>query len=841
MVMLRTVTDETKLSEIGFFMNEAENNRRADATYHKVVFHVHSPESHDYLPLSLDPHNDAQTKVWTELDLFQYGIDKGYWGADFCVNNNDTYSNQCEHLAFLLLVAKLVQQQVDGFILTDHNTFNGFHKANEAISEYKSYHDDVKINVIQGIEVSCADSVHVIGIFDKESDITEFKDWLKDHLVSIEQGTFKTSVKVLQKIIKCDGLGYPAHLNTSELFGNDNAYSGAYKQTLVTLPGISVFGVKNMECLPALTVRLRQCADNFDLLPILEDDSHSVPVLGEKYVWMKCKTVNATAIRNAFRDPKTQLCNSIKKPVAPNNKIISLFIGGEGFLGNHSADVIRFSDELTSLIGGRGVGKSTVLQCLDFLTTGKVSKARILKHILDQGTLCVHVMNNNENYYVLMLNTNVENNLKTVADYADTENGKLKYLDSASIQRKQWSIVKNRLQVFKGELDLNHEVSETAKMKKVFSQIGIQSFEATTLINAAKAEDISDFVRHILNLTSKYRLRIGKRHLDGVLTGARVKKALAGITTSYQFHEKQLKELLTIFNKRENNKLLLEVKLRNDLDEDYCVMFWLNILQLSGMYSSNLKNSFNNWQIDRQCVIDFVLALSKKYGVLESVAMILDNDTSNLTRVLFPITREYEDRRFDWADKEKVSDNVDKFISQIDGKIKENSNIVEGYLNQRLLKMEKFTLKFNVANSSYLERVVKPKFHEVSELSMGQTIVAMLSFVLSMGSLTGIKNPILLDQPEDNLDSQYIYHNLVKDLIALKHERQILLASHNSTIVVSSGSELVLSMHSPDATNGWVKVQGYTAEKKVLNEIIAVMEGGATAMQEKLGLYNSLL
>ncbi|MBO2728841.1 ATP-binding protein [Lactiplantibacillus plantarum] len=155
--------------------------------------------------------------------------------------------------------------------------------------------------------------------------------------------------------------------------------------------------------------------------------------------------------------------------------------------------------------------------------------------------------------------------------------------------------------------------------------------------------------------------------------------------------------------------------------------------------------------------------------------------------------------------------------------------------------MEKFTLKFNVANSSYLESVMKPRFHEVNELSMGQTIVAMLSFVLSMGSLIGINNPILLDQPEDNLDSQYIYYNLVKDLIALKHERQVLLASHNSTIVVGSGSELVLSMHSSDATNGWVKVQGYTAETRVLNEIIAVMEGGTTAMREKLGLYSGLL
>ena len=52
--------------------------------------------------------------------------------------------------------------------------------------------------------------------------------------------------------------------------------------------------------------------------------------------------------------------------------------------------------------------------------------------------------------------------------------------------------------------------------------------------------------------------------------------------------------------------------------------------------------------------------------------------------------------------------------------------------------------------------------------------------------------PILIDQPEDDLDNRAIYKELVTYLVKKKKERQIILVTHNPNIVVGSDSELII-------------------------------------------------
>ena len=198
------------------------------------------------------------------------------------------------------------------------------------------------------------------------------------------------------------------------------------------------------------------------------------------------------------------------------------------------------------------------------------------------------------------------------------------------------------------------------------------------------------------------------------------------------------------------------------------------------------------------------------------------------------------DSSYDWSEKKNVIENITKFIEDVNILIKENVKAIEDYIHEYLRNIDHYTLDFNIVNTTYGEKQKKCIFHSVDHLSMGQTIVAMLSFILSMSSLVGVSNSILLDQPEDNLDSQYIYHNLVKDLLLLKEQRQVILATHNSTIVVNSGSELVVSLKSENGNHGWISQEGYTAEPKILREIVNVMEGGMEAMQNKINLYATL-
>lgn len=80
-------------------------------------------------------------------------------------------------------------------------------------------------------------------------------------------------------------------------------------------------------------------------------------------------------------------------------------------------------------------------------------------------------------------------------------------------------------------------------------------------------------------------------------------------------------------------------------------------------------------------------------------------------------------------------------------------------------------------------------YKPVGMLSLGQKVVAMLSFILGYSEHSKDYRPLIIDQPEDNLDNQYIYKNLVKQLRSIKDRRQVIIATHNATIVTNAKAD----------------------------------------------------
>lgn len=111
--------------------------------------------------------------------------------------------------------------------------------------------------------------------------------------------------------------------------------------------------------------------------------------------------------------------------------------------------------------------------------------------------------------------------------------------------------------------------------------------------------------------------------------------------------------------------------------------------------------------------------------------------------------------------------------------------------------------------------------------SPGQQTAALLSFVLGYGS-----EPIILDQPEDDLDNTLIYELLVHRLRETKTNRQVIVVTHNPNIVVHGDAELVLSL---EARGGQSRIacQGGLQERLVREEICRVMEGGREAFESR--------
>jgi len=114
-------------------------------------------------------------------------------------------------------------------------------------------------------------------------------------------------------------------------------------------------------------------------------------------------------------------------------------------------------------------------------------------------------------------------------------------------------------------------------------------------------------------------------------------------------------------------------------------------------------------------------------------------------------------------------------------------------------------------------------FKPVKQGSPGQRTAALLAFILSYG-----QEPLLLDQPEDDLDNHLIYDLIVTQLREIKQRRQVIVVTHNANIVVNGDAENVVAL---DARGGQSRIicQGSLQEIKVRDEICRVMEGGKEA------------
>ena len=118
-------------------------------------------------------------------------------------------------------------------------------------------------------------------------------------------------------------------------------------------------------------------------------------------------------------------------------------------------------------------------------------------------------------------------------------------------------------------------------------------------------------------------------------------------------------------------------------------------------------------------------------------------------------------------------------------------------------------------------------FRPISQASAGQRSAAMLAFLLAHGD-----EPLVLDQPEDDLDNHLIYDLVVRQMRENKLRRQIIVVTHNPNIVVNGDAEMV---HALRFTNGQCVVgqSGSLQDAEIREEVCQIMEGGREAFSRR--------
>jgi ABC-type lipoprotein export system ATPase subunit len=128
--------------------------------------------------------------------------------------------------------------------------------------------------------------------------------------------------------------------------------------------------------------------------------------------------------------------------------------------------------------------------------------------------------------------------------------------------------------------------------------------------------------------------------------------------------------------------------------------------------------------------------------------------------------------------------------------------------------------------------IVTSKNKNITKLSHGQqgTIYLRLKLAANLFSKT-----IIYDQPEDDLDNEFIMSDLVSIFRKIKKYRQIIIVSHNANLVVNADSEQIIIARNEE---GVLKYTSGSLENAYINkQICKILEGGKNAFLNREKKY----
>jgi type III restriction enzyme len=120
------------------------------------------------------------------------------------------------------------------------------------------------------------------------------------------------------------------------------------------------------------------------------------------------------------------------------------------------------------------------------------------------------------------------------------------------------------------------------------------------------------------------------------------------------------------------------------------------------------------------------------------------------------------------------------------------------------------------------------------EASAGQQATSLLNVLFNQEGF-----PLIIDQPEDDIDNRAI-ERIIKKLWGSKKKRQIIISSHNANLVVNGDSELVVCCDynaTSEQTKGHIKYEGSIDSNDIRQEITSIMEGGERAFKLRKAKY----
>ena len=845
------------------------------------------------------------------------------------------------------IVDLAIAENLQVIAITDHNVIGNV----RAAVEYAAGKD---ILVVPGVELSTADG-HLL-VYCPTSDYLEaFYGKLKFSLN--KQACLDTMAQCLKYATAFEGFGICAHVDSDSGIEHAHPKFDTFKQEILNcenLLGMEITQAANNEWFSHVdgNADRRNCAairrnqlgheTEISLAKVMGSDSHALVAVGKnannqkRLTRFKMETLSFDSLRIALLDSAARV--RLEDLIPPS---IPHFIGMKLEGGFLTDQIVHFSKNLTCIIGGRGAGKSTMLEslrvasgntyenpiidsdvwpdCISIIYQDEVGQrhvftrskmgeltnqdpngpTRISIESYGQGETAATIHNCDKDPNILLEFLDGFIDLKELKDRDDEIRDEL-LANQGEIERLQQDI--NRIKEVEGLKKVADGQVATLKTQKAADVVLLEEKLAAertfreklraalaALPAALTAGLNTDELQEVVDSIDGNTLAVGKEQFDSVYkiaseliatiaqTSTEVKATLE--TATHQINaqlaiwvaeQKKTKDQIEDLRRElEKQKIKLDMafirKVTTDASTYGAKLIELNrsVPKQQAAYKSRTALMNERREIKSRifttrqafatlinknlstCVVDYLVHLKFSEGVLSSELEDLIKTTMNWRTSQVPkaalIAAKFSPialldvihRKNTAALMTVVDENNNKVFS-----LKEAGEVIAKLGEwgpwvaiQRCRFEDRPAIKVTKMITGPSGKPV-PQIKDFTKLSLGQQQSILLTILLFSQSTA----PLIIDQPEDNLDSEFVYTTLVRSLRGTKEKRQVIVVTHNANIAVLGDAELLIPLRA-QSENAVIRDRGSIDTKGTKNVVCTILEGGQKAFKRRQHLY----
>jgi len=619
--------------------------------------------------------------------------------------------------------------------------------------------------------------------------------------------------------------------------------------------------------------------------------------LGHCFTWIKGDTSFET-LRQVVVDYENRALIQERNPAEKKNSSPELFIDRVEYKQDSEAHTIYFNKDINSIIGKRGAGKSVLLKHISFnvFNDKEIRKLKEFKiywcdntsenkfvEYIPQNYLSSITYEDGEKYDKRdeMLKMRLFNN--DLFKNADTSKNEV----TDSIELKINAKVKEVLSLHRQVVDTTNQLKPLGKVEYKNNAIKTKQKEINKLgkinITDKDIENQTKYSSSIESLSEEVKLlEQDVRIINNINDNNDVNlitvddEAFFGLSqTTLELIQKQIEELSSQGIKTYLGSLLSDLKgkikakteertvaetnlkpINNKLQQNKSIekiLKEIGKLDIEKKEIEKLSHFVQGSNEKKRKLIDEIsdLYLSFK-GKIEGIVQTLKDEFNNFTFITFDFAVSYgigvyKSRFFDLYVDGRSGDRFKKFIDESrDFSKAEIAEIIKDIVadsNTAKLKAtggDKESALVTLLSCRYdidFTKSVKYKNGEglvnFENMTGGQKAMALLDLIFNL-SKSGY--PIIIDQPENDIDVSGISNDLKKLILDQKERRQVIVATHSPNLLLLTDSENVIVAENEDNT---IKYHNSGIEdKQIQGDIVNILEGGGDALKKRMNKLN---